>query len=216
MHCIDACTFPYPLGACSLARLIQEFQDLGYSGIAACGNSFPKPRLIGFDIFPARYLKGMSIKEIQKEIQGNSSKGTYCMVQAGENGVNRSLLTIPGVNTLCDLQNTPKNAFDRFCAQVAAERNIAIDIRVKPLWELRGVSRQRIIRQYEEILLLQNRYEFPLTISSGAQTPFEIRAPRAISSLLSEIGMDQNLIKESFASIPKLIDGNGSIREVSS
>lgn len=214
MQCIDGCVFPYPTGSCSVARLICELKALGYSGMAACGISVPRSVLSDFCIFPARYIRGAGIRDLQKEIQGISQKGIYCMVQAGENGINRALLTTPGVHTLCDLQNAPKNAFDRFCAQNAAERNIALDIRVRPLWELRGISRQRVIRQYEEILLLQNRYEFPLTISSGALTPTDLRSARAIKALLSEIGMDQDLIRESFASIPNLMEGHRSIREV--
>ncbi len=72
-----------------------------------------------------------------------------------------------------------------------------------------------MIRTYEEILLLQNRYEFPLTISSGAHTLFDIRTSRAVTALLTEIGMDKDLITRSFASVPGLLENYKAVREIS-
>ncbi|PWR69943.1 RNase P subunit p30 family protein [Methanospirillum lacunae] len=214
MQYIDGCVFLFQSGSCSINRAISELKELGYNGMVACGinqNQIPKDN---FQIIPARYIKGANLKKIQRDAQDPIGKDQYCMAQAGENGLNRSLLTLSGVHTLCDLHIAPKNAFDRYCAQLAAERNIAVDIRVRPLWELRGVSRQRVIRAYEEILLLQNRYEFPLTISTGALTPYDMRSVRAVKVLLAEIGMDMDLINRSFSSVPSLLIKNKSVQEI--
>lgn len=183
--------------------------------MVACGLNQNQISKDNFQIIQARYIRGTNLKNIQKEIQNPAGKDQYCMAQAGENGLNRSLLTLSGIHTLCDLHIAPKNAFDRFCAQLAAERNIAVDIRVRPLWELKGVSRQRVIRVYEELLLLQNRYEFPLTVSTGALTPYDMRSVRAVKVLLAEIGMDMDLINRSFSSVPSLLIKNKSAQEIS-
>ena len=215
MQCIDGCVFPFPAGSHSIARIISELKVLGFTGAAICDSPGNKRVQTDFLVFPSRYIKELTIRDIQKEIQMASREGALCQVRAGEGGINRTILTTPGVHMLCDLHNAPKNSFDRVCAQIAAEKNIAIDIRISPLRELRGVSRQRVIRQYEEILLLQNRYEFPLTISSGARSPYDMRSPRAITALLSEIGMDKNLIERSFATIPELMSGYSPVRRIS-
>ncbi len=215
MHCIDGCTFPYPSGSCSVSRTVHELKALGYTGGVICNTPIPELETPDFQIIPARNIRRGSVRELQKDIQETTKRRMYCMVQAGENKMNRTFLTMPGVHALSELHNSPKNAFDRFCAQIAAERNVAVDIRVRPLWELRGISRQRVIRLYEEILLLQNRYEFHLTISSGALTPLDMRGPRAIETILTEIGMDRDLIRKSFDSIPNLMKGYKSAREIS-
>jgi len=215
MQYIDGCILLFQSGTCSVSRAESELKELGYTGMVACGVRPKNSSSSDFKIIPARYIKGSNFKNLQKEIQNPVEKDLYCMVQSGENGLNRSLLSLPGIHTLCDLHNAPKNAFDRFCAHLAAERNIALDIRVKPLWELRGVPRQRVIRVYEELLLLQNRYEFPLTISSGAQTLFDLRSSRAVNALLTEIGMDNDLINRSFASLPGLLEKRSSVQEIS-
>jgi len=215
MQHIDGCTFLLQSGSCSVSRAVRELKEIGYTGMVACDIRDEKVPSGDFQIIPARYIRGTNIRNLQKEIQDPAEKGKYCMVQAGENGLNRSLLTLPGIHTLCDLHNAPKNAFDRFCAQLAAERNIALDIRVRPLWELRGVPRERVIRTYEELLLLQNRYEFPLTISSGALTLFDIRNSRTVTALLTEIGMNKDLISRSFASVPGLLETHKPVQEIS-
>ncbi|HWQ64354.1 MAG TPA: RNase P subunit p30 family protein [Methanospirillum sp.] len=215
MQYIDGCIFLFQSGSCSVNRTISELKELGYSGMVACGINQNQIPAGSFQIVPARYIRGTNLKKIQRDVQDPTGKDQYCMAQAGENGLNRSLLTLSGVHALCDLHIAPKNAFDRFCAQLAAERNIAIDIRVRPLWELRGVSRERVIRVYEELLLLQNRYEFPLTISTGALTPYDMRSVRAVKMLLAEIGMDMDLICRSFSSVPSLLVKNRSVQEIS-
>ncbi|MFH0967841.1 MAG: RNase P subunit p30 family protein [Methanobacteriota archaeon] len=215
MQCIDGCVFPFPVGSFSVNRAINELKNLGYTGLVACGlEKEIVPEQSGFSIFKGRYIRLPGIREIQKEIQIASREGSLCIVRAGEGGVNRSILTSSGVHVLSDLHNAPKNAFDRVCAQYAADHGVAIDIRITPLRELRGTPRERVIREYEEILLLQNRYEFPLIISSGAMSPFDLRSPRAIEALLIGIGMEKDLIQDSFTTIPRLLEGNKPVQRI--
>jgi ribonuclease P/MRP protein subunit RPP1 len=182
--------------------------------MVACGSSENYPNDTGFKIFNARYIRGPSQREIRKEVQIALREGSLSLVQAGESSVNRTILTTPGVTTLCDLHLAPKNAFDRVCALNAAEHQVAIDFRVTPLRELRGTPRQRVIRLYEEILHLQNRYEFPITISSGAVFPGNFRSPRATEALLSEVGMDRDLIHEGYKAIQNLSHKSEPVRVV--
>ncbi len=216
MQCIDGCVFPFPVGSFSVNRAISELKDLGYTGLVVCGLTKENiPEQSDFTIFSGRYIRVPGIREIQKEIQVASREDSLCIVKAGEGGINRSILTSSGVHVLSDLHNAPKNAFDRVCAQYAADHGVAVDIRISPLRELRGTPRERVIREYEEILLLQKRYGFPLIISSGAISPADMRSPRATEALLTSIGMDKDLIQESFATIPILLKGNKPVRRVS-
>jgi ribonuclease P/MRP protein subunit RPP1 len=142
------------------------------------------------------------------------SGAAIVLVQAGENGLNRSILTTKGVHILCGVHAAPKNAFDRFCARLAAEQRIAVDIRIAPLISLRGLQRQKVIRAYEEIGKLQQRYEFPLTISSGARSITDIRSPLAITHLLVSTGFDQDMVADAMKTLPGLINRGGGVREV--
>lgn len=218
MDFIDGCVFPYPIGSATQARLIDELKELGYSGMVSCstgpGIHCPVARPGDFVIYPGRCIKNPSIRDIQQEIASAGKAGAVTIVQAGENNLNRSILTTKGVNILSELHLVQKNAFDRFCAHLAAEKGIAIEIKISPLCELRGTPRQKVIRAYEEVLTLQSRFEFPLVISSGARTVTSLRSPRAIEMLLLDLGWDLNLIRSSLNTIPDLISGNSPVRVV--
>jgi ribonuclease P/MRP protein subunit RPP1 len=214
MPCIDGCVFPYPSGLHSVSRCISELKSLGFSGMVACGSSEKVIANSDFLLIPGEYFENPKQREVKKQILISNKEGNICLVRAGDSTTNRSLLTTPGVNVLCDLYLAPKQAFDRVCASIAAERNIAIDIRISPLLDQRGTPRERVIRLYEEILTLQNRYEFPIIISSGATNPLEMRSSRAIEALLSEIGMERNRIHSAFSLIPELIKEKGPVKEV--
>ncbi len=215
MQCIDGCVFPFPSGIQSVSRIVTELRHLGFSGAVICNSPEPQEEDSSFTRFHARYITSPALRDVQKEIRTAENENLLCLVRAGDEGFNRGVLSSPGVHVLCDLHLSPKNSFDRVCAQYAAERNVAIEIRISPLCELRGVARQRVIRQYEEILLLESRYEFPLTISSGACSPFQMRSPRAMRALLGEMGMNRELIDRSFSSVISVSEKYTPVRRVS-
>ncbi len=214
MQHIEGCVFPYPVGNFSVNRAISDLIELGFTGAVIIG---PKQQVTipeKFRLYFANYITRPGIREIQKEIQETTKSGRLCMVKAGESTMNRSILTTPGVHILSGIHLSPKNAFDRVCAHDAADRGIALDIRLRPLWDQRGTARQRTIRLYEEIFLLHKRYGFPLMISSGAETIGDFRSVRSIETLLKEIGMDGNMIQSSWETIPNLIKGTNPVRMV--
>lgn len=182
--------------------------------MVACGGPECSQKYSGFQIFPAEYLGQKAQKELRRDIQSCAKNGRLCLVKAGEASFNRTLLTTPGVFALSETHLAPKNAFDRVCALQAADRGIAIEIRITPLLELRGVARERVIRLNEEILLLQNRYEFPLIISSGAKHPHELRSPRAIEALLTETGMERDLIRTALSGIPGITRSSSNLGDI--
>ncbi|MDD1724121.1 MAG: hypothetical protein LUQ07_03215, partial [Methanospirillum sp.] len=161
MHLFDGCVFLYPNGTASISRYARELADLGFSGFVAMGTQ-PCTYPDTIEVWSARYLSGIQARLLPRETGQAGQADELVYVTAGDSGYNRTVLSTPGVHVLTEVQNTQKDGFDRFCAQIAAEREVAIDISVRPLVELRGVSRQKVIRRYEEIFTLQKRYGFPL------------------------------------------------------
>ena len=108
----------------------------------------------------------------------------------------------------------PKDGFDRYCAQLAAEREIGVDLSVRPLIELRDGARQKVIRRYEEIFTLQNRYEFPIVLSSHASDITHLKSPREMIRLFSLVWKDENLLWESLESICRIKNRTGPVVEI--
>jgi len=135
-------------------------------------------------------------------------------VQAGDAGYNRSALTTSGVHVLMDVQNSPKDGFDRYCAQLAADCEVGVGLSVRPLIELIGVARQKMIRKYEEIFTLQNRYEFPLVLSSHASDITHLKSPREMVRLFSMVWEDEELLMASLGTIHQIKNRKGPVMEV--
>lgn len=213
MQLFDSCVFPFPSGSVSISRYARELKDFGFSGFVACG-VLPGQASYGIPIWSARYLSGIQAHILIREAGKPVAKDEVVYVQAGDVGFNRTVLQAPGVHVLMDIQNTPKDSFDRYCAQIAADREVGIGLSVRPLLELREVARQKIIRRYEEIFTLQSRYEFPLVLSSHALDITHLKSPREMVRLFSIVWDDEDLLTSSMASIPGIKNRTGPVREI--
>jgi ribonuclease P/MRP protein subunit RPP1 len=213
MQLYDGCVFPYPSGTVSISRYARELQDLGFSGFVATEKPSVqnKPEI---QIFSARFLTGIPARLLARESGKPVGMNEVVYVQAADAGFNRTTIATPGVHVLMDLQNTPKDGFDRYCAQLAADREVGIGLSVRPLIELRDVARQKVIRRYEEIFTLQNRYEFPLVLSSHASDITHLKSPREMIRLFSTVWNDEDLLISSLGTILRIKNRIGPVVEV--
>lgn len=214
MQFFDGCVFSYPAGQVSISRYAIELHTLGYSGFVVAGIDPGLSVSSPVQVWYARHLEKISTRHLAREAGRPAADNELVYVTAGDSGYNRTVLSTSGVNALLAIENTQKDSFDRYCAKLAADRNIAIGIAVRPLIELRGVARQKVIRKYEEIFTLQRRYEFPLIFSSHASDLLHLRSPRALSLLIRSIWDDEELIARGLTSIPTLKESNSPVREV--
>lgn len=213
MHLFDGCVFPYPSGTVSISRYARELSDFGYSGIVSASITLG-PHTYDIPVWTARYLTGVQARLLAREAGRAAGKEEVVYVQAGDAGYNRSALTTSGVHVLMDVQNSPKDGFDRYCAQLAADCEVGVGLSVRPLIELIGVARQKMIRKYEEIFTLQNRYEFPLVLSSHASDITHLKSPREMVRLFSMVWEDEELLMASLGTIHQIKNRKGPVMEV--
>jgi len=213
MHIFDGCVFPYPSGTVSISRYARELLEMGFSGFVVC-NAEPVRTSDNIQIWTARYLTEVPARLLTREIRKYAHTNDLIYVQGGDAGYTRSVLTTPGVHVLTDVHTIPKDGFDRYCAQLAADREIGVELSARPLIELRDVARQKVIRRYEEIFTLQNRYEFPLVLSSHATDIAHLKSPREIMNLFSLIWKEKDVIRESLGSICRIKSRTGPVVEI--
>jgi len=84
---------------------------------------------------------------------------------------------------------------------MAADNRVAIDIDLSVIIAGRGIARQRAIQRYRDVLVLERRFEFPLTVSTYARSVLELRAVREISGLGSVLGMDIPDVERALAGV---------------
>jgi ribonuclease P/MRP protein subunit RPP1 len=199
MKITDACVYPYPCGDSSVRRMALEARSLGFDRLVAAGIS--SGGHYGIEISNGVLIRDTMMKDLISRVRQERNSNAVVSVQAGDNGFNRSVTGVKGVHILRGIQSADKTAFDHVTAKMAADNRVAVDIDLSPLISGRGVIRQRAIHRYRDILLLERRFEFPITLSSHARSILEMRAVREISGLCSLLDMDTPDVEKAFAGV---------------
>ena len=196
MKITDACVYPYPCGDSSVRRMALEAKALGFDRLVAADT--PSGEFYGIEIYSGILIRDAAVRDLMSHIKRERNNEAVVSVQAGDNGFNRSVINLKGVHIIRGLHSADKNAFDHVAAKMAADNRVAIDLDLSPLISGRGFTRQRAMHRYRDILVLERRYEFPITISSHARSILDMRAVREISGLCSLVGMDTPDVEKAF------------------
>ena len=199
MKITDACVFPYPFGDSSVGRMALEAKSLGFDRLVADGAQ--SGEYYGIEILSGILVRDTSVRDLVNRVKRERNKDAVVSVQAGNNGFNRSVITMKGVHILRGLHSADKYAFDHVAAKMAADNRVAIDLDLSPIIAGRGFARQRAMHRYRDIMVLERRYEFPLTISSHARSILEMRTVREITGLCSVVGMDISDVEKAFVGV---------------
>ena len=196
MKITDACVYPYPYGDSSVRRMALEAKALGFDRLVAADT--PSGEFYGIEIYSGILIRDAAVRDLMSRIKRERNNEAVVSVQAGDNGFNRSVINLKGVHIIRGLHSADKNAFDHVAAKMAADNRVAIDLDLSPLISGRGFTRQRAMHRYRDILVLERRYEFPITLSSHARSILDMRAVREISGLCSLVGMDTPDVEKAF------------------
>jgi ribonuclease P/MRP protein subunit RPP1 len=202
MMITDAAVFPYPCGDISVRRLSLEAKILGFDSLVAIDT--PAGSWHGVDILSGIIVQDSPMRDVIARVKRAKDSGTVVSVSARDNGFNRAAISLRGVHILRGVHAADKNAFDHVTAKMAADNNVAIDIDLSLLIVARGITRQRAIHRYRDVLIFERRFEFPVSLSTYARSYLDLRAVREITGLCSLIGMDT-------ADVEKALDSVGRV-----
>jgi ribonuclease P/MRP protein subunit RPP1 len=213
MNVTDAGVCPYPAGDSSLARMALEAAELGFDSLVAIGGGTSSPP--GPEVLFGTVIEAASIRDLLRQVrQPIVRRSDVVYVNAGDLSFNRSAVSIREIHGIRNIHTAHRNAFDHVAARSAAERGVAVDIAIAPLIYYRGTRRQRVLQCYADLLTLQRRYGFPLTISSNARSFLEQRSVREIRQLCALFGMTQNEVGRALESVGRLIEPERSVRVI--
>ena len=105
------------------------------------------------------------------------------------------------MHILRGIQSADKLAFDHVAAKMAADNRVAVDIDLSHIIQGRSVVRQRAIHRYMDIMVLEQRFEFPVTLSTHAHSLLDMRNARDVAGLCSLIGMDVPDVERALAGV---------------
>ncbi|NLM30407.1 MAG: ribonuclease P [Methanomicrobiales archaeon] len=214
MKATDACVCPYPAGDSTLARMALEARELGFDSIVVIGEGDGEPR--DLRILRGVVISASSQKEAIRQVRKPAVRAAdVVFVNAGDTAFNRAAAAVEEVHVIRNIHAARRGAFDHVAARTAADRGTAVDISLYPIIGFRGRRRQTALQRYADILGLHRRYDFPLTISSGARSILEQRSVREIHGLCGLFGMTEDEVTCALSSIGRLIEPYRPVRVVS-
>jgi len=176
-----------------------EAKNLGFDRLVAINT--PPADCFGIEICTGVIIKGIPLKDIISRIKKERNTEALVSVEAGDNSFNRSVISLKGVHSIRSIQSAEKNAFDHVAAKMAADNRVAIDLDLSVIVSGRGSTRQRAMHRFRDVLILEQRFEFPLTLSSFAHSVLDMRSVREITGLCSIIGMDIPDVEKAFSGV---------------
>ena len=199
MKITDAAVYPYPLGDASIRRLALEAAALGFDSIIAADT--PSGTYAGVEVHSGLMIRDVPVKDVISAVKRAKDSGRVISVHAANNNFNRAVIGIKGMHILRGIQSADKTAFDHVAAKMAADNRVAVDIDLSSLIAGRSVSRQRAIPRYMDIMVLEQRFEFPVTLSTHARSLLDMRHVRDIAGLCSLISMDVPDVERALAGV---------------
>jgi len=197
MKITDAAVCPFPHGDSSVRRFALEAAALGFDSLVAFDT--PSATYGGLEVRCGLFIQNVGMKDVIARVKRVNDPGTVVSVKAGDAGFNRGVVGLRGVHILRGVHAADKTAFDHVTAKMAADNRVAVDIDLSCLIVARGIARQRAVQRYRDVLVLEERFEFPLTLSTYARSVLDLRAVREISGLCSLLSMDLPDVEKALA-----------------
>ncbi|NYB53032.1 MAG: ribonuclease P [Methanobacteriaceae archaeon] len=148
--------------------------------------------------------------DLKKQVQKFRKRSDVILVHGGDLKVNRAATEDPRIDILCHPYRSRYDAgINHVLATKAAENQVAIELNLKYYLLTRPNQRHRVLSQFRSIVKLHRKYKFPVIITSGAESIYDLRNPRDVIALASCFGMTKNEANEALSTTPqKIIDRN--------
>jgi ribonuclease P/MRP protein subunit RPP1 len=213
MIATDGLVHPYPDGDSSLRRMALEARTLGFDSIVAPGRD-QCDEVQGIVIIPGFLIAADTVRGVISQLKRSGDANGLVFVNAGDNAFNRSVLSLKGIHVLRSLHTTHKHSFDHITGRMAAEKGVAVDLDLRPLIHLRGNIRQKVLYRYQDLVRLQDRFGFPLTLSSNALSILDQRSVRDMVHLTALFDLDKAGAVEAMGTIGRLLSPERAVRVV--
>ena len=154
-------------------------------------------------------IKSNNPNEIRKLVKKFRKEANCISVLGGDLKINRAVCE----NIQLDILSRPyfkryDSGLNHILAKLAVENNIAIELSFNDILKSYLSSRAKILANWRDIYTLYRKFEFPLIISSRAESVFDIRSPRDIQSFLKITGLTDEEITRIFSHPQKILEFN--------
>ncbi len=154
-------------------------------------------------------IKSTNINEIRKITRKFRSKASCISVIGGDLKVNRAVLE----NVQIDVLSRPylrryDGGINHVLAKEALKNNVAIELCFKDVLRSYLAPRSKVISNFKDIYLLYRKFDFPLILSSRAESVFDIRTVHDFFAFFRQTGLTTSEIDKSFSTAGNILEFN--------
>lgn len=154
-------------------------------------------------------IKSSNINDIQKSVNKFRKKASCISVVGGDLKVNRSTLE----NIKVDVLSRPylrryDGGLNHVLAKEAVKNNVAIELCFKDVLKSYLSHRSKVISNFKDIYTLYRKFDFPLVLSSRAESVFDIRTTHDFVAFFKQTGLTDAEINKSFETSSNILEYN--------
>ncbi|MCC7552891.1 MAG: ribonuclease P subunit P30 [Methanobacteriaceae archaeon] len=148
-------------------------------------------------------ISNNNCNQIQKNIRNFRPKTKCLSVLGGDSKVNR----VACENIKIDILSRPyfkrkDCGINHVLAKEASENNVAIELCFKDILNSYLSYRAKLLMYFRDIINLYRKFEFPLILSSGASSIYDIRNPIDLTYFFKDIGLKDDEVLNSISNTP--------------
>ena len=198
-------------------KILKEAKRLGYSGAAITypDGSYKEARetfkgleeeFQDFEIIKAVSISSETQKQLRKKVDKFRKRADIIIVEGGDPKINRAACENIRVDILTrPYENRRDPGINHVHARIAAENNVAIELKTSDIVRSYLKVRTRLFEYYRDIIKLHRKFHFPIVITSNATSTYDLRTPRDIIALFKCINMQEDEIIDALSTIPRSI-----------
>lgn len=154
-------------------------------------------------------IKSTNINDIRKATNKFRNKASCISVVGGDLKVNRAVFE----NIKIDVLSRPylkryDSGLNHVLAKEAVKNNVAVELCFKDLLKSYLAPRAKVISNLRDIYTLYRKFDFPLILSSRAESIFDIRTTHDFISVFTQTGLTADEINKSFKASKSILDFN--------
>ena len=154
-------------------------------------------------------IKSNNINEIRKIVNKFRNRASCISVVGGDLKVNRAVVE----NVKIDVLSRPylkrfDSGLNHILAKEALYNNVAIELCFKDALRTYLSHRSKVISNFKDTYALYRKFDFPLVLSSRAESVFDIRTTQDFISFFKQTGMTDAEINKSFETAHDILEFN--------
>ena len=154
-------------------------------------------------------IKSTNINEIRKAVNKFRNNALCISVIGGDLKVNRAVLE----NVKIDVLSRPylkryDSGLNHILAKEALKNNVAIELCFEDILKSYLAPRAKIISNFRDIYTLYRKFDFPLILSSRAESIFDVKTTQDFVSVFKQTGLSDDEIVKAFKMSKNILEFN--------